>query len=128
MATAEQTVSAVLEATNKAYIVETGDADDGKSHYRRWSDGTIEQWGYIPTNSTGPYILVFPIAFSDTNYCLNLTPFDPVTLDTNEATLCSRECANGRTTTNVKLQFSWAAKSVGGLLRPWGLNWKAIGK
>lgn len=43
MATAEQTVSAVLEATNKAYIVETGDSADGLSHYRRWSDGTIEQ-------------------------------------------------------------------------------------
>lgn len=43
MATADQTVSAVLEATNKAYIVEQGDSADGSSHYRRWSDGTIEQ-------------------------------------------------------------------------------------
>ena len=51
MATAEQTVSAVLEATNKAYIVETGDSWTD-SHYRRWSDGTIEQWGVTPKASS----------------------------------------------------------------------------
>lgn len=128
MATAYQTVSAVLEATNKAYIVELGDSEDGKNHYRRWSDGTIEQWGYIQTNSTVPYILVFPIAFSDTNYCLNLTLLDPETYDENNVALCARECSNGRTTTNVKLKTTWVGSTTAGLLTRWGLNWKATGK
>ena len=68
MATAEQTVSAVLEATNKAYIVETGDSADGLSHYRRWSDGTIEQWGITGKQSVAQIAITFPIAFADTSY------------------------------------------------------------
>lgn len=68
MATAEQTVSAVLEATNKAYIVEMGDSEDGKNHYRRWSDGTIEQWGVTGDKGQSVTQLSFPIAFADTNY------------------------------------------------------------
>ena len=68
MATADQTVSAVLEATNKAYIVETGDSSDGLSHYRRWSDGTIEQWGITGNKSSGKMTIVFLIEFSDTSY------------------------------------------------------------
>ena len=75
MATAEQTVSAVLEATNKAYIVETGDSEDGLSHYRRWSDGTIEQWGVILVwiNTNTEFRVDLPIEFSNTNYTANIT-------------------------------------------------------
>lgn len=72
MATAEQTVSAVLEATNKAYIVESGDTDDGKSHYRRWSNGTIEQWGEVIVNS-GYEDRTLPLAFSDANYWISIS-------------------------------------------------------
>lgn len=74
MATAEQTVSAVLEATNKAYIVETGDSEDGLSHYRRWSDGTIEQWGkkevdeWIGNSGSKTFAINFPIPFSSASY------------------------------------------------------------
>lgn len=67
MATADQTVSAVLEATNKAYIVEQGDSADGSSHYRRWSDGTIEQWGDTTVNQ-GYEERTMPVSFSNTNY------------------------------------------------------------
>ena len=33
MATADQTVGAVLDATNKRYVVETGSSEDGSSHF-----------------------------------------------------------------------------------------------
>lgn len=45
MATAEQTVSAVLDATNKRYVVETYKTDDGLGGYTLYSDGFCEQWG-----------------------------------------------------------------------------------
>lgn len=67
MATADQTVSAVLEATNKAYIVETGDSEDGLSHYRRWSNGTIEQWGECVVNKRYEARTLF-IPFTSANY------------------------------------------------------------
>lgn len=72
MATADQTVSAVLEATNKAYIVETNKVveDDGWTHwYRRWSNGLIEQWGCNPNQGPeGKITITFPVPFSDSNY------------------------------------------------------------
>ena len=39
MATAEQTVSAVLESTNKRYLVEKGESEDGNQTWERYSDG-----------------------------------------------------------------------------------------
>lgn len=45
MATAEQTVSAVLDATNKRYVVEMYKTDDGSGGYTLYSDGYCEQWG-----------------------------------------------------------------------------------
>lgn len=72
MATADQTVSAVLEATNKAYILEqdTVEDDTWKKWFVRWSDGRIEQWGVKKTANQGnaEIIITFPVAFSDTNY------------------------------------------------------------
>ncbi len=66
MATVEQTVSAVLDATNKRYVVETGQTENG--WFTRYSDGWIEQggrFGYgnvaIPSQST----VTFPIAFAE---------------------------------------------------------------
>lgn len=73
MATAEQTVRAVLEATNKAYIVEqgetpvSGDALAGPIFYRRWSNGFIEQWQMI---TTGDKTITLPIAFTRTDYAV----------------------------------------------------------
>ena len=73
MATAEQTVKAVLEATNKAYIVEQGSVQSSndttkKIYYRRWSSGFIEQWSDEGVSGRKTY--TYSIAFSDTSYCL----------------------------------------------------------
>ena len=62
MATAEQTVSAVLEATNKAYIVEKWVNEDGTQKYQRWTDGKIEVFMYI-SSTTQETSFTFPIAF-----------------------------------------------------------------
>lgn len=119
MATAEQTVAAVLEATNKAYIVETGDSEDGLSHYRRWSDGTIEQWGITGMKSNAQMTIVFPIEFSDTSYSFFAFPneqypngawFGIGTLD--------------KTTSSIKVQIYGASDGASSLNN----SWYAIGK
>lgn len=68
MATAEQTVSAVLEATNKRYVVETGTSEDEAIRYTRFSDGYIFIEGNVPITGNGITDLTFPIAFSNTKY------------------------------------------------------------
>ena len=68
MATAEQMVSAVLEQTNKRYVVETGTSEDGTIRYTRYSDGYIFMEGNVPITGNGIVNLTFPIAFSGTNY------------------------------------------------------------
>lgn len=68
MATAEQTVSAVLESTNKRYVVETGTSEEGTIRYTRFSDGYIFIEGNIPITGNGITEIPFPIAFSNTKY------------------------------------------------------------
>lgn len=70
MATANQTVSAVLEATNKRYVVETGNNENG--WFTRYSDGWIEQGGTLNLN-TGyqrRQSLTFPIEFTTTDFSI----------------------------------------------------------
>lgn len=55
MATADQTVGAVLDATNKRYLVEHQEAEDGSWWYDLYSDGYIVQGGTLPTKGT-PYM------------------------------------------------------------------------
>lgn len=73
MATAEQTVSAVLESTNKRYVVETGTSEDGTIRYTRFSDGYIFMEGNVPISGNGITNLPFPIAFTDTKYSVVVT-------------------------------------------------------
>ncbi|MDM8227749.1 hypothetical protein [Parasutterella secunda] len=47
MATAEQTVGAVLDATNKRYLVEHWESDDNLTWYDKYNDGWVEQYGII---------------------------------------------------------------------------------
>lgn len=68
MATAEQTVSAVLDATNKRYVVETGTSEEGTIRYTRFSDGYIFIEGNIPITGNGITDIPFPISFSNTKY------------------------------------------------------------
>lgn len=73
MGGANQTVKAVLEALGTNYIVEQGSVQSSndstkKVYYRRWSNGFIEQWSDEVVSGMKRY--TYPIAFSDTNYCL----------------------------------------------------------
>ena len=68
MATAEQTVSAVLESTNKRYVVETGSSEDGNSHFTLYSDGWLEQSGIILSGFSGLMTVQLLKAFKDKNY------------------------------------------------------------
>ena len=123
MATAEQTVSAVLEATNKAYIVETGDSEDGLSHYRRWSDGTIEQWGTVKTGSSEPTTVTFPTAFTNTNYSF-------VFMIDNYYYVPGGPWEGTRADNKTETSIDIAMYSTGnaGYDRPTGYAWQAIGK
>lgn len=66
MATAEQTVSAVLESTNKRYVVETGNNENG--WFTRYSDGWVEQGGnlgYGNMSTPDTNTISFPVAFTE---------------------------------------------------------------
>lgn len=80
MATAEQTVSAVLEGTNKRYLVEHWENKDGTMWYDRYSDGRLEQGGFFPKPQQTNTQVVFPIEFSNLNYTLAIS----VTGDTSQ--------------------------------------------
>lgn len=69
MATAEQTVSAVLESTNKRYVVETGTSEDGTIRYTRFSDGYLIIEGDCVAPS-GIATMNLPVPFSNTNYLI----------------------------------------------------------
>lgn len=77
MATADQTVGAVLDATNKRYVVEIWKSEDGKNGYTKYSDGWIEQYGVIE-NVSGVSDGNFKsqslnTEFATTNYIVNTT-------------------------------------------------------
>ena len=70
MATAEQTVSAVLESTNKRYLVERDDGSNeaGSYWFERYSDGWVIQGGVsIKVPSSGVNITL-PIEFKTAGY------------------------------------------------------------
>ena len=127
MATAEQTVSAVLEAPNKAYIVETGDSVDELSHYRRWSDGTIEQWGTILQADNSTVEIIFPIEFSSTNFSFIPTVFETGASGSSKSVLGVKEVYVKRTTTSVQVVCSYSTTQNGYLANPY-IEWIAIGK
>lgn len=69
MATAEQTVSAVLDATNKRYVVETGTSEDGTIRFTRFSDGYL----IIEGDCVAPSAIAtmnLPVPFSNTKYLI----------------------------------------------------------
>lgn len=76
MATAEQIVSAVLESTNKRYVVETGKTEI--SWFTRYSDGWIEQGGNLATYGSAlptQTVVTFPIEFVDLTYTVSLAGY-----------------------------------------------------
>ena len=72
MATAEQTVSAVLESTNKRYVVETGQTEN--SWFTLYSDGWIEQGGEFKEITTQ---VVFPKPFTQPPKTIALSQSGP---------------------------------------------------
>ena len=68
MATSDQTVGAVLDATNKRYVVETGSSEDGSSHFTLYSDGWLEQSGYVTSNLSSFTTIPLMKPYSDKNY------------------------------------------------------------
>ena len=91
MATAEQTVGAVLDATNKRYVVETGSSDDGSSHFALYSDGWLEQSGCVTNGFSGLMTIQMPKPFKDKKYVVNINREDAVV---------DRDGLNGETATN----------------------------
>lgn len=72
MATAEQTVGAVLDATNKRYLVEHWVSDDGLRWYDRYSDGWVEQYGIIQNlGNISVKKVDLPIEFRSSAYHVN---------------------------------------------------------
>ena len=65
MATAEQTISAVLEALGKRYLVEHWENEDGSQEYDLYSDGFIVQRCKYALSGKS---LTFPKEFRDLNY------------------------------------------------------------
>lgn len=59
--------SAGKTAIFNATIINTWTSTDGKSFYRKWSDGWIEQGGILSSMSNGCTI-TFPLAFTSTYY------------------------------------------------------------
>lgn len=112
MATAEQIVIAVLDATNKRYPVEIFETEDGLSGYTRYSDGWLEQYGKI-TKSDSTFPITFLVEFRDEKYTLNLSYMNS---DSGQyGSWAHREITNTRKTTGVTVYTnSIASKGIAG--------------
>ena len=74
MATADQTVSAVLEGTNKRYLVEHGEAEDGSWAFDRYSDGFVVQHGTQTGIFSSLPAITLPVEMKNTNYFATCSP------------------------------------------------------
>jgi len=63
-------ISGLPNFTSMDYVVDSWRASDGSSWYRKYKSGWIEQGGYIPGIPEPPYILNFPINFTDSQYVI----------------------------------------------------------
>lgn len=101
MATAEQTVSAVLESTNKRYVVETGQTENG--WFTRYSDGWVEQVGYVPLGAGIKITVTLPIKMQDERYALTISTVVNGDVENYETGYLNK------TTTSFVLQMAFAA-------------------
>lgn len=71
MATAEQTVSAVLDATNKRYLVEHQEysLDEGKAWFDRYSDGYVVQSGIVNEYADNEVVTLMVEMLDNNYYC-----------------------------------------------------------
>lgn len=98
-----------------AHIVETW--KNGTNWYRKWSDGWIEQGGYVGVGSNVEHIITFPTEFSDTNYYINKNNHWWGDADMQ----CMYINFYGKTTTSAKVYNSWVSNQ--GV----GFTWYACG-
>lgn len=63
-----------------AHLIETWKSEDGTSWYRKYSDGWIEQGGYIYFSPVRNYyeIVTLPYRMSNIYYSINITPHNPM--------------------------------------------------
>ena len=69
MATVEQTVSNVLEALGKRYLVEHWENEDGTQEYDLYSDGYVKQVVILTGSMTA---VVFPKEFANLKYKISI--------------------------------------------------------
>ena len=69
----DATWQTIASVATKAYITETWVS--GKSWYRKWSDGWIEQGGKITLSGQKNYTITFLKPYSTTNYHVGLQHF-----------------------------------------------------
>mgnify|MGYP003288891301 CR=1 FL=1 len=104
-------VNSIQTNSSQVYITETW--NNGKSWYRKWSDGWIEQGGFRGTG-----IVTLHVPFTTTNYNINLTA------DSTSSGLCiiSEHFLSKNTTT-----FSMRAQQWDSGHSYSGISWRAYG-
>lgn len=68
-------------ARKVATIIDTYRSSDGITWTRTWSDGWKECGGYVTTSGTS-LTLTLPVTFSDTNYTIVTSEWEPTSTDT----------------------------------------------
>lgn len=82
-------------ARSPARLVETYSSQDGKSGYRKWSDGWVEQWYDFTSNMN---TITFLVPFADTNYIVSKLLYS----SSNAAISGAGLCVSNKTTTSLK--------------------------
>ena len=100
----------VLDSLGLSYIVERGKTNDGLKWWIRYSDGWVEQGGYIPPtgseNVPSEYEVLFPIEFADTNYYFNQCAYQ-----TEAKTAYVDPGFKDKTTTSIHAFMSWGTSN-----------------
>lgn len=88
-----------------AFVTETFRSDDGKSWYRKWSDGWIEQGGCLRMsgNTNNWQIATLLKPFSNTKYTLCLSPYSSYNNTSSAHSAAASEAMGSRTTQT----FTW---------------------
>ena len=111
---ASPVVKAVLDALGVSYVVEQG-SDESGSWYRRFSNGWVEQGGYIADMPYSMIRVTYPVEFRDKNYVILMT----AGVTDSGGNLSDGFAVSSKMTTSINLQgnytsdtnlYSWEAK------------------
>lgn len=120
----KQDVANVVKAVERQItVVETGRSEDGTAWYRKWSDGWIEQGGFLQGSygSTVTIPIILPTPFTGTDYNVQITGYGTRTAGDNLANVVVGYISKTETTINAATRRI----SEGENLR--GLSWQACG-